>query len=116
MTRKRAELLTGYEVGTLAGGVRRVRVGAFTGEELIAEASHVTERLALKMLVDSVYRLHCSDVFKQYGGRCSRCQFQRALSFHHKRHRSQGGTHEKYNLEPVCWDCHRMIHETERSL
>ena len=31
------------------------------------------------------------------------------------RYRSHAGTHLVENLEPVCWDCHRVIRETERS-
>jgi 5-methylcytosine-specific restriction endonuclease McrA len=46
---------------------------------------------------------------------CARCQFRRPLQIHHRKYRSHGGTHQVENLEPVCWDCHRLIHETERS-
>lgn len=74
----------------------------------------MTERPALKALVESVYRLHCGKILKEYGGRCSRCR-RIAHHVHHKRYRSHGGTHEIENLEPVCWDCHRMIHEFEHS-
>jgi hypothetical protein len=26
-----------------------------------------------------------------------------------------GGTHRIENLEPLCWDCHHLIHKVERS-
>ena len=115
MTRKRAEVLTGYEIRTLARPSGRFQLGAFVEDQLIAEATHWTEHLALKALVEAVYRLHCGKVLKQCGGRCVRCRLQSAHHIHHKRYRSHGGTHEVDNLEPVCWDCHRMIHEIEYS-
>jgi hypothetical protein len=47
--------------------------------------------------------------------RCARCKKRRGLQIHHRRYRSHDGTHEIQNLEPVCWHCHRLIHECERS-
>jgi hypothetical protein len=116
MTKLRAERLTGYEIRRLSEGERAVTVGAFEAGELVASAKNLTERLALRDLVARVYRQHCFAVLKQYEGRCSRCGMPKRLQIHHRRYRSHGGTHEAENLEPVCWDCHRMIHEIEKSL
>ena len=38
------------------------------------------------------------------------------LEIHHREYRAHGGTHRTENLEPVCRDCHKLIHRTERSL
>jgi hypothetical protein len=53
MTKTRAELLTGYEVRRLAptDQDRRVVYGAFRGAELIGEAAHLSDDLALQILV-----------------------------------------------------------------
>ena len=116
MTKRRAEQLTGYEIRRLSAGEHPVTVGAFNGEDLVAVARNLTERLALRDLVARVYRLHCFSALKRFEGRCSRCGMPKRLQIHHRRYRSHGGTHEVANLEPVCWDCHRMIHEVEKSL
>ena len=116
MTKQRAEHLTGYEIRRLSTAVSPVTVGAFHGEDLVATAKSLTERLALRDLVARIYREHCFTALKQTGGRCSRCGMPKRLQIHHRRYRSHGGTHEVANLEPVCWDCHQMIHEIERSL
>ncbi|MFN0169669.1 MAG: HNH endonuclease [Bryobacteraceae bacterium] len=116
MTRRRAEHLTGCEIKQLSAGAHPVTMGAFKADDLVATAKNLTERLALRDLVARVYRLHCLGVLKHSEGRCSRCGMPKRLQIHHKRYRSHGGTHEIANLEPVCWDCHRMIHELERSL
>lgn len=115
MTKKRAEFLTGYEIRTIVRAAMRCTVAAFEGEQIVLERSAITEHLALKALVEAVYRLHCGRVLKQYGDRCARCRVRRPLQIHHKRYRPHGGTHRIENLEPVCWECHRMIHEVERS-
>ena len=115
MTRRRAEQLTGYEIRQLSNTVTPVTVGAFRGEDLVATAKSLTERLALRDLVTRVYRQHCFAALKQTDGCCSRCGMHKRLHIHHRRYRSHGGTHEVANLEPVCWDCHRMIHELEKS-
>jgi uncharacterized protein YjcR len=47
--------------------------------------------------------------------RCSRCRKTKRLQIHHRQYRSHGGTHRIENLEPVCSDCHRLIHKLERS-
>ena len=117
MTKKRAERLTGYEVRQLHERDRRGRVayGAFEGDELIAEGAHLTDELAFEVLVREVYRLHSLEVLRQYNGRCARCRSSRRLQIHHRRYRSHGGTHRIENLEPVCRDCHHLIHRLERS-
>jgi 5-methylcytosine-specific restriction endonuclease McrA len=89
--------------------------GAFRNDELVVVAGHVTEDLALEALVREVYELNSLEVLKQHGWRCGRCPGARRLHIHHRRYRSHGGTHEIDNLEPVCWDCHKMIHKLERS-
>jgi hypothetical protein len=117
MTKRRAERLTGYEVRRLHDRDRtgRVAYGAFLGEELIAEGAHFTDELALKVLVREVYRLHALEVLRQCDGRCARCRKSKRLQIHHRQYRSHGGTHRIENLEPVCWDCHHLIHKLERS-
>lgn len=115
MTLKRAERLTGYEIRELPPTRGQVNYGAFDGAKLIAQASGRVEWMALKELVSRVYTIHCRMALQQYGWRCARCRTGRRLQIHHRKFRSHGGTHQVENLEPVCWDCHRMIHATERS-
>ena len=109
--------MTGYEVRQLPDRDRRGKVayGAFEGDELIAEGSHLTDELACEVLVREVYRIHSLEVLRQNGGRCARCCSYRRLQIHHRRYRSHGGTHRIENLEPVCRDCHKVIHKLERS-
>lgn len=117
MTLKRAAHLTGYEirrVSTSATG-GRVRFAAFDGAEEVAEADGPVEWLALDALVSKVLRIHSRRALERSGWRCARCKRRQGLQIHHRRYRSHGGTHEVQNLEPVCWQCHRMIHECERS-
>ena len=115
MTRKRAERLTGYEIRELPNQRGLVTLGAFDGANLVAKASGRVEWLALRAVVDRVLSLHSAIALKEHAGRCARCRLRRPLQIHHRRYRSHGGTHRVENLEPVCWDCHRLIHETERS-
>jgi len=109
--------LTGYEVRRLQGKEREgtVTYGAFRGDELIAEGANLTDELALRILVREIYTLHSLEALKQHDGRCSRCRRIKRLQIHHRRYRSHGGTHRIDNLEPVCWDCHKLIHKLERS-
>ena len=115
MTRKRAERLTGYEIRSVAANDGKVAYGAFRGEERVIIAEHTTEDLALGALVREVYKLNSLEVLKQHAWQCVRCRSARRLQIHHRRYRSHGGSHEVHNLEPVCWDCHKMIHKLERS-
>jgi hypothetical protein len=117
MTKTRAELLTGYEVRRLEpmDQDKRVVYGAFRGDELIGEAAHLTDDLALQILVREIYTVHSLEVLKQHGWRCARCRGARRLQIHHRKYRSHGGTHRIENLEPVCWECHKLIHKLERS-
>ena len=117
MTKTRAERMTGCEVRRLQEGDTDARVvyGAFRGDELIAEAAHLTDDLALQILVRQVYAIHSLEALKQHGWRCARCRRTRRLQIHHRKYRSHGGTHRIENLEPVCWDCHKLIHTLERS-
>lgn len=117
MTKKGAERLTGYEIRQLdySGRESSIVYGAFVGDELIAQAGNVTDDLALQVLVRELYRLHSLKVLEQYDGRCARCRRVERLEIHHRKYRSHGGTHRLENLEPVCWDCHHLIHTRERS-
>ena len=115
MTKKKAERLTGYEIRQLAGGQGRVRFGAFKSGELVTTGAAEVEWLALESLVRQVYNLHARIALKRSQWRCTRCKTSRRLQIHHRRYRSHGGTHEVENLEPLCWDCHRVIHARERS-
>jgi 5-methylcytosine-specific restriction endonuclease McrA len=117
MTKKRAERLTGYEIRRLPENdcKGRLAYGAFSGDELIVQCSHSIEEFALQALVREVYQLHSIYVLEEHGWRCARCRSVRRLQIHHRRYRSHGGTHRTENLEPVCWDCHKLIHKSERS-
>ena len=117
MTKTRAERMIGCEVRRLQEGDAdgRVVYGAFRGDELIAEAAHLTDDLAPQVLVRQVYAIHSLEALKQHGWRCARCRRTRRLQIHHRKYRSHGGTHRIENLEPVCWDCHKLIHTLERS-
>lgn len=114
MTIKRAERLTGYEIHPLPPERDRVCFGAFDGEKPVAKASGLVEWQALKELVHRMYLLH-SRVCNSTAGAAACCRSRRPLQVHHRKYRSHGGTHEVSNLEPVCWDCHRVIHARERS-
>ncbi len=115
MTLKRAEHLTGYEIRALPSNGGRVTLGAFDGAELVVKASGRMEWMALKSLVDRIYVVHSQLAMQNHDWRCARCRCYRPLQIHHRKYRSHGGTHEVKNLEPVCWDCHRAIHQIERS-
>ena len=115
MTKKRAERLTGYEVREIRADRGGVTLGAFEGNRLILKTRGIVEWIALEHLVDNIYRMHSRKALEQHGWRCARCRRNRPLQIHHRRYRSHGGTHQIENLEPVCWDCHRVIHELERS-
>jgi 5-methylcytosine-specific restriction endonuclease McrA len=115
LTIKRAEHLTGYQIRQLSCQKGQVRFGAFDGEEVVAQASGRVEWIALKALVQRVYLLHSRITMQRHEWRCARCRSRRPLQIHHRKYRSHGGTHQVDNLEPVCWDCHRVIHELERS-
>ena len=116
MTRRKAERLTGYEIRSVGANDGKVTYGAFRGEELVIVAEHNTEDLVLDVLVREVYKINSLEVLKQHGWRCARCRSARRLQIHHRRYRSHGGSHQIDNLEPVCWDCHKLIHRQERSL
>jgi 5-methylcytosine-specific restriction endonuclease McrA len=115
VTVKRAERLTGYEIRALPFERGQVTLGAFDGNELVLKASGRVEWTALKALVHRVYLLHSRISLQRHDWLCARCRSRRPLQIHHRKYRSHGGTHKVDNLEPVCWDCHRVIHEVERS-
>ena len=48
MTKRRAEHLTGYDIRRLSAGEHPVTVGAFNGEDLVAKARNLTERLSVE--------------------------------------------------------------------
>ena len=115
MTTKRAERLTGYEIRRIVEQNGNVTFVAFRDEEMVASGTHRIDELALRVLVREVYRLHAIGVLKKHHWRCARCGGPERLQIHHRRYRSHGGTHQVDNLEPVCSDCHKIIHRTERS-
>jgi HNH endonuclease len=115
VTKRRAEALTGYEIRRLPDGENTFCYGAFSGEELMAEAQHRKGGIALTLLVERVYQIHSRRVLETYGWRCARCGRTYLLQVHHRQFRSHGGTHRPENLEPVCGFCHRLIHAHERS-
>jgi 5-methylcytosine-specific restriction endonuclease McrA len=115
MTIKKAERLTGYEIRPLASTNSEIRFGAFSGGEVVLTGAAKVEWQALESLVRQAYRLHSQVVLHRSQWRCSRCNASRHLQIHHRRYRSHGGSHEINNLEPVCWDCHRLIHAREQS-
>ena len=116
VTIKKAERLTGYEIRELPSERGKVTLGAFDGSRLVVKTSGRVEWLALKSLVDRVYLLHSRITLERHDWCCARCKSRRPLQIHHRKFRSHGGTHQVENLEPVCWDCHRVIHECERSV
>jgi hypothetical protein len=115
MTKKRAERLTGYEIRELPPERGICTVGAFEGDRLIVKAVGQADFVALRALVHGVYFVHSRKAMEQHGWRCARCRSSRRLEIHHRKYRSHGGTHRIENLEPVCRDCHKLIHRQERS-
>jgi len=49
-------------------------------------------------------------VLARAGNRCERCGRAGKLDLHHRRMRSQGGTHHASNLVAICRACHEAIH------
>jgi HNH endonuclease len=115
MTKKRAERLTGYEVRELPPERGLYTVGAFEEEQLVVKAVGRADFIAFQALVNGVYFFNSRKAMEQHGWRCARCRFSRRLEIHHRKYRSHGGTHRVENLEPVCRDCHKLIHRQERS-
>ena len=116
MTKRRAERLTGYEIRELAPEGGLVVMGAFASGQLVVKGVGRANFLALGALVRRVFILHSRKAMEQYDWRCARCRSPKRLEIHHREYRSHGGTHRIENLEPVCRDCHKLIHRTERSL
>ena len=115
MTKRRAERLTGYEVRELPPEQGLCAVGAFEGERLVVKAVGRADFIALRALVQGVLLVHSRKAMEQHGWRCTRCRSSGRLEVHHRKYRSHGGTHRVENLEPVCRDCHKLIHRQERS-
>jgi hypothetical protein len=111
MTRRKAEVLTGYEIRRIPVEKNGFHFAAFDRDEVIAEAEHRNERIALTWLVNAIYKMHSRQVLEQHGWRCARCGSPYFLQVHHRRFRSHGGSHCPENLEPTCADCHRAIHD-----
>ena len=116
MTKRRAERLTGYEIRELPGERGLVTGGAFEGERLVVKAVGRADFVSYQALVNGVYLINSRKAMERHGWRCARCQGARKLEIHHRDYRSHGGSHRIENLEPVCRDCHKLIHRTERSL
>ena len=114
MTKRKAERLTGYEIRVVPSGSDLFCYGAFEADRLIATAQHRHERLALTNLVNLIYQMHSRQVLDEHGWKCAHCGQRYLLQIHHRRFRSHGGTHRRENLEPVCSDCHRLIHKRTR--
>ena len=110
MTKRRAERLTGYEIRELPPERGLVTVGAFEGEKLVVKAVGRADFIAYQALVNGVYFFNSRKAMQQHGWRCARCRSSRRLEIHHRKYRSHGGTHRVENLEPVCRDCHKLIH------
>jgi hypothetical protein len=115
MTKKRAERLTGYEVRELPPQRGLCAVGAFEGERLVVTGVGRADFIALQALVNGVYFFNSRKAMELHGWRCARCRSSRRLEIHHRKYRAHGGTHRVENLEPVCRDCHKLIHRQERS-
>ena len=114
MTKRRAEILTGYEVRRISDESSAFCYGAFCGESLLAEAKHRKQGIALTLVVNRIYQIHSRLVLDEEGWKCARCGRTDGLQIHHRKFRSHGGTHKPENLEPVCWGCHRRIHAGRR--
>jgi hypothetical protein len=113
-TRKRAERLTACEIRELPSERGLVTFGAFDGPNLVAKASGRVE--CLRCAPSSIACTRFPTVWPSSAwGPLRPLPIPSALQIHHRRYRSHGGPHRLENLEPVCWDCHRLIHETERS-
>ena len=115
MTKRRAERLTGHEIRELPPEKGLVVVGAFQDGHLIVKGIGRADFLALGALVRRVLLLHGRKAMEQHSWRCARCRLPKRLEIHHREYRSHGGTHRIETLEPVCRDCHKLIHRTERS-
>jgi hypothetical protein len=72
----------------------RIVYGAFHGDELIAKAAHLTDDLALQILVRQVYAFHSLEALKWHGWQCARYRRIHRLQIHHRRYRSHGGITE----------------------
>ena len=115
MTKRRAERLTGYEIRELPSERGMYTVGAFEGEQLMVTAVGRADFIAYQTLVNGVYFFNSRKSMEQHGWRCARCRTSKRLEIHHRKYRSHGGTQRIENLEPVCRDCHKLIHRQERS-
>src|ERR1039458_3093534 len=115
MTKKRAGRANGYEICELPPERGLYTVGAFEGNQLVVKAVGRADFTALRALVHGVLFVHSRKAMKQHGWRCTRCRSSGRLEIHHRTYRSHGGTHRVENLEPVCRDCHKLIHRDERS-
>ena len=116
MTKRRAEQLTGYEIRRLSASQHPVIVGAFNGEDLVATARNLTERLALRDLVARVYRLNCFAALKRFESPHGDIKSHRALSntaqhpiaAHDRRYPRTNNPHLDW---PACWWLHEPIGE-----
>jgi hypothetical protein len=95
VTRRKAERLTGYEVRRIQKDGSIFSYGAFSGEDLMAQAMHRKESIALTLLVNRVYQIHSRQVLEKHGWRCTRCGRTYLLQIHHRQFRSHGGTRKR---------------------
>ena len=110
MTKRKAEVLTGYEIRRIPSGGNSFCFGAFDGDRMLVEAEHRNERVALRWLANAVFKMHSRQILDQHGWRCARCGSRYLLQIHHRVYRSHGGSHRRENLEPLCGDCHWAVH------
>jgi len=54
-------------------------------------------------------------VRKRAGNQCERCPSRRDLQVHHRKLKSQGGTHAIDNLALLCSSCHDHVHNVDRA-
>lgn len=78
--------------------------------DVIFISNNKKERHAYKELHDKYYNMMRFLVFERDEYKCVRCGSGSNLQCHHKKYRSQGGTHMIENNETLCWICHDKEH------
>ena len=115
MTKKRAERLARYEIRSVGENNGKVAFGAFRSDELVIAAWHAVEDLALAALVSEVYKLNSLEVSDSMA-RAARAAVELGTSRFTTGAIDRGRYALAEDLEPLCWDCHRLIHQRERSM
>ena len=78
------------------------------GLPVVLSASAATEKKALKLLLEEVYRRHSEIVMLRQGWKCSQCGLIKGLQSHHIVARSKGRNDRISNLRGDCCSCHEM--------